>query len=294
MLIKEACGKTGLTKKAIAYYEEKNLIRPQILENGYRDYSEGDISVLREILVLRKCGIPIADIGGILESPDKPAVLAKYRYITDIRIQKLEAIQKCMADMIDEYDVDRVFHYLQAHEEDFFTMKERLALAFPGSYGLYMALHFGRFLNGFIDTEEKRNAYGEIIRYLDTVDLYLPPELSEFLETVFAINGKSIAEQIESETSASMMEALADMGNYSERNRKDIEKYLEYRNSDEYKESPAAALQKLLMHFQKESGYQEIFIRNMQILSPSYAEYMKKLEDANAIFIDKFPQGKDL
>ena len=39
MLIKEVYEKCKLTKKAIEYYESKNLIHPKILENGYRDYS---------------------------------------------------------------------------------------------------------------------------------------------------------------------------------------------------------------------------------------------------------------
>lgn len=40
MLRNEIQNKTGLTSKAIEYYEEKGLIKPLKLENGYRDYSE--------------------------------------------------------------------------------------------------------------------------------------------------------------------------------------------------------------------------------------------------------------
>lgn len=38
MLISEAAAKTGLTKKAIEYYEEQGLICPKISENGYRNF----------------------------------------------------------------------------------------------------------------------------------------------------------------------------------------------------------------------------------------------------------------
>ena len=34
MTIKEICEASGLTKKAVAYYEEKGLICPDVRENG--------------------------------------------------------------------------------------------------------------------------------------------------------------------------------------------------------------------------------------------------------------------
>jgi DNA-binding transcriptional MerR regulator len=43
MLINEVCKRCGLTKKAIEYYEEQGLTRPQIMENGYRVFSEDDV-----------------------------------------------------------------------------------------------------------------------------------------------------------------------------------------------------------------------------------------------------------
>lgn len=46
MLRNEIQSKTGLTRKAIEYYEEKGLIRPQKSENGYRDYSQKDLEIL--------------------------------------------------------------------------------------------------------------------------------------------------------------------------------------------------------------------------------------------------------
>lgn len=190
MLIREVCEKCGLTKKTIEYYESKNLISPEILENKYRDYSEADICVLKEISLLRKCGISIADIKEILNSPNKPAALAKCRYVTELRRQRLNDIQRCMDNLIADYDVNREFDYLQTHDENLYTVKERLVLSFPGNYGLFLAMHFGRFLNGTIDTDEKRKAYEAVIHYLDNVDLYLPTELSEFMEAFFTVSEK--------------------------------------------------------------------------------------------------------
>ncbi len=42
MSIKEACMATGLTRKAIRYYESVGLISPDIDSNGYRNSSGSD------------------------------------------------------------------------------------------------------------------------------------------------------------------------------------------------------------------------------------------------------------
>ncbi|MBS5784347.1 MAG: MerR family transcriptional regulator [Clostridium sp.] len=294
MLIKEVCEKCKLTKKAIEYYESKNLIHPQMLENGYRDYSDADIYVLKEISVLRKCGISIADIAEIRNSSNKSAALAKCKYITELRMQRLNDIQKCMDSLIVDYDVNREFDYLQTHDEDLYTIKEKFVFAFPGNYGLYVSMHFGRFLNGTIETEDQRKAYDAIVQYLDNVDLYLPAELSEFLEALFTESEKIDAAKIEEETSGRMQEMLTDTDGYLERNREEIEQYIEYKSSDEYRNSEAAKIQKFMLNFQKESGYQEVLIANMKILSPSYAEYLKKVEAANEIMLKKYPKAKNM
>jgi len=54
MLINEVSRRTNLTKKAIEYYTEQNLITPVILDNGYRDFSEMDVECLEKVAVLRK------------------------------------------------------------------------------------------------------------------------------------------------------------------------------------------------------------------------------------------------
>ena len=63
MKINEVEKLTGLSKKAIRLYESKGLIdNIQREANGYRDYSEQDVSALRRIKLLRVAGISLADI----------------------------------------------------------------------------------------------------------------------------------------------------------------------------------------------------------------------------------------
>ncbi|MCM8709442.1 MerR family transcriptional regulator [Clostridium sp. SYSU_GA19001] len=49
-----------------------------------------------------------------------------------------------------------------------------------------------------------------------------------------------------------------------------------YEDIDEYKKSPDWKIQQLLLKFQQESGYYDIFIENLKILSDSYREYFEK------------------
>ena len=55
MKINEVEALVGITKKNIRFYEEQGLINPRRnSENGYRDYGEEEVAVLRQIKLLRK------------------------------------------------------------------------------------------------------------------------------------------------------------------------------------------------------------------------------------------------
>ena len=69
MKISEVMKATGLTKKAIYYYEEEGLVSPQKdRDNNYRSYSEDDINKLIQISVLRKLDIPLSVIYEVLKN----------------------------------------------------------------------------------------------------------------------------------------------------------------------------------------------------------------------------------
>lgn len=59
----------GITKKNIRFYEDQGLLHPsRNLENGYRDYSAEDITILLKIKLLRKLCVPIEKIRKMLEN----------------------------------------------------------------------------------------------------------------------------------------------------------------------------------------------------------------------------------
>ena len=63
MKINEVEAQVGITKKNIRFYEEQGLLSPRrSSENGYRDYSDKEVDVLRQIKLMRKLGVPLEEI----------------------------------------------------------------------------------------------------------------------------------------------------------------------------------------------------------------------------------------
>lgn len=61
--INEVEALAGITKKNIRFYEEQGLISPRRnAENGYREYGDEDVQILRRIRLLRKLDVPIEEI----------------------------------------------------------------------------------------------------------------------------------------------------------------------------------------------------------------------------------------
>lgn len=46
MRIQEVCSRLNTTKKAVTYYMEQGLVRPAVLDNGYRDFNSEDVERL--------------------------------------------------------------------------------------------------------------------------------------------------------------------------------------------------------------------------------------------------------
>ncbi len=292
MYIKEVCQACGLTKKAVAYYESQGLIAPAIEPNGYRNYSCGDMARLKEIAVLRHCGMGIAQIQKVLNSNDKAAELARYRHLSAIQIEKIQSIQERMDQLIQNYDINRAFDACVSEDDRAYTIREKLVMAFPGHYGIWLSLHFGSFLNIPMETQEQQAAYESIVTYLDEAPSAMPEELAGYLEEMFpAVSYEAVA-KLHVNAEKAISTAIADPEAYFREN--DIEEYLEYRLSDAFVKSPAGRMVELMLAFQKNSGYREVFIANMKKLSPAYDAYLTELEAMNAKFIEKYPQLKGL
>ena len=63
MKINEVEQQVGVSKKNIRFYEQQGLLHPKRnTENGYREYDEADVLLLKKIKLLRKLSLPIEEI----------------------------------------------------------------------------------------------------------------------------------------------------------------------------------------------------------------------------------------
>lgn len=91
MLLKEVMEKSGLSKKAVQYYEDQGFVKPGKLENGYRDYDEGCLKTLREIHSMRQMGLHIREIRAILiEDEYAPQVYEQLIHEIDMQMVRLQ------------------------------------------------------------------------------------------------------------------------------------------------------------------------------------------------------------
>jgi len=294
MQIKEVCSVCGLTRKAVEYYEGQGLIRPRILENGYRDYGDLEIATLKEIAVLRECGIGVKEIRTILESENKSIALSRCRHLSELRMDRFKTTLAYMDSLIKNYDIEAGFNSMRQNKalRDGFTVRERLVMAFPGNYGIYMSLHFGRFLDIHVETPEQQEAYDNIIAYLDGVPATIPDELGEYLENVFRAIAQADIYQLENAINEAQESVSENIDTLYQKI--DVDEYITYRLSDEFKQSKEGQMVRLMIEFQKSSGYQDVFIKNLKMLSPDYEKHLQRLEQANEQLLQKYPQLKVL
>ena len=67
MKINEVEALVGVTKKNIRFYEAEGLLSPRRdSANGYREYGEAEVGVLRRIKLMRKLGVPLEEIRQML------------------------------------------------------------------------------------------------------------------------------------------------------------------------------------------------------------------------------------
>ena len=93
MTIKEVEEQTGLTRSNIRFYEKEMLIEPSRNDkNGYREYSEKDVEIIKKIAYLRTLEISIEDIRHII-SEKVPLIEVIEKQTTTIQTQ-IEGLNK--------------------------------------------------------------------------------------------------------------------------------------------------------------------------------------------------------
>lgn len=137
MQISELTSLLGITKENLRYYEKEGLISPSRRENGYRDYSEDDIEKLKKVLVLRKLGVPVADIREIFEGgKDLSEALNETAARLDAEIASMEQARQLCEDLrkehlsINELNADLILERIRDKEPAGFNDLKRDVLSY--------------------------------------------------------------------------------------------------------------------------------------------------------------------
>lgn len=279
MLRNEIQEKTGLTRKAIEYYEEKGLIKPLKLENGYRDYSDKDLEILNKISLFRKIGLSISEIEECLSSNGSSlaSILRRKEHQLEIEQKRKEVIE-LIVKKVNQNIIESKIALIEAEE----SIYEKLENAFPGYFGQLIFSAYQPFLNETLD-KKGQDAFKDFVTYLDNLPSFtLRKEEQEYIEEVSSTyNMKTLIE-----VNASKIEAIENAEKWLEENKDIIAQYQDYKNSDEYQNSPMKNIQDKLQKFMLDNQYYETAIPFIRKFSKSYDEYYQKLLVANDKYIE--------
>ncbi|WP_409463419.1 MerR family transcriptional regulator [Amycolatopsis sp. GA6-003] len=99
MKIGELAHRTGVSVRALRYYEEKGVLRPERTPSGYRIFADSDVRKVAHIQTLLAAGLGMEVIGEIL------ACLSGESLLLDDCRERLEAERRRITG-----DIDRLLH----------------------------------------------------------------------------------------------------------------------------------------------------------------------------------------
>ena len=278
MRLNEVIKQVDLSKRAIKFYEEKGLLKTKRDSNGYRNYTDKDISLLKEISSYRKMGIGLSDIKEILNDKSvlKQILIEKKKEIT-ISQNELEALEKFIGNNNIEELYDSV---------DYKTLADAIQNSIPGFYGYYFLNHFLPYLQIRIQTKEQQEAYNRLIEFWDNTNIKIPFLMKLNSWILFKLNSKkSLIVQIE-QIDSKIKEMLNPTEEEYEKLKKKVNEGYKLKNSIFYKYSLIGISQRKFMKELQNKGYNDIFIPSMIALSPKYKEYHNALMAINKRICD--------
>jgi DNA-binding transcriptional MerR regulator len=102
MTIQEFALKTGLPPTTLRFYENKNLLLPAARgENGYRYYSDEQISIARLIQSFRQSSVPMDEIRILLQSTvsEQEILLDKWRQKVEDNLNSLQVAKQYLSGL---------------------------------------------------------------------------------------------------------------------------------------------------------------------------------------------------
>ena len=98
---------TGLSKRTIRYYDQINLLKPEVIsESGYRLYGNKSLEILQQILIFRELNVPLEDIKEILDNKqlDKLQLLKSHKQLLILKRDHLNDVISLVDKIINNGD----------------------------------------------------------------------------------------------------------------------------------------------------------------------------------------------
>lgn len=280
MLSNEIQVRTNLSRKALEYYEEKGLIQPIRLKNGYRDYSEDDLKSLQKINVLRKLGLSTDEIMELKNSTPTllSSLLRKKQFMLEINNQQ----NKLISRLVEGEDINVIEQELNRLERER-TIYDQLTILFPGYIGQMFFFSYKAFFQEPI-CKDGEEAFEQYIKYLDSLPSFeLTEEEKEEIEKLTSDFNIELLISLNQEK----MEAINSPAVWLENNKEAINAYKAFIESDNYHNSTIKRVRDKLRSFLSNHQYYETAIPLIRRFSRSYDKYYEKLLEANQLYLDQ-------
>lgn len=189
MRMNEICEKIGISRKAILYYEQEELITIKRDENNYRNFSNEDIQTIELIYKLRLWNIPVAIIKQYLQTKDT-AILDTYISSEKIKLtSQLASIEQFnVTDTNINFQRIEVRNYIKAN--------------IPGNFGLYLSNHYNYYFEkDQVKYQGNEQLFAAVLDYVDNHDFSALEnyEIAQVPTSMQAIYYQRVAEMQSSE-----------------------------------------------------------------------------------------------
>ena len=190
MTMKEMSELTGVSARALRYYDEIGLFHPNgRSEAGYRLYDEKELEVLRQILYFRELDIPLRTIKEIIENPalDRKSILQTQKKMLISEKERLERL-------IDSIDVAlkgaNTMDFTVFNKEESSKMFSAMLEHMPDEIRDTAIKEFGsveewraHYLNA-VSSEEVQKQYAKIVEWYGGKEAYFDTVMNPLSEDV--------------------------------------------------------------------------------------------------------------
>ncbi|QYN18889.1 MerR family transcriptional regulator [Amycolatopsis sp. DSM 110486] len=133
--ISQVAKASGVSARMLRHYDAIGLLKPSVVAaNGYRWYGRAELLRLQRIMVLRRLGIGLDQLGEILrEQSDEAAALLSHLTQLQAERRRLDTIISTIEETIDDLDAARIQdpqRFFAGLRQDKATMRKSLAESF--------------------------------------------------------------------------------------------------------------------------------------------------------------------